>query len=331
MARIRMAQYGTGHGHAGGKMNSMLKHPDVEVAGIFEPNAEKAAAARSGSAFADVTWFESEHQMLEDDTIIAIASEGSNDESLPQTEAIIQAGKHAWYDKPAGEDFPRWQAVVDTARSKGLHIQMGYMLRYHPAFMQVADWAREGFLGDVFSIRGHMSTSVPPESQAKIAAHKGGIHFDLGGHMLDQVVWILGRPERVTSFLRSDTADVPDFTDNSLVVYEFDNAMAFIDIAAMETRPMARRFEVFGTKGSAILLEPFEPGGRIRLALDEARGGYEEGEQLIELKPMGRGETYDRELDHFLSVVLDGAAPDRGLDFELLVQETLLRGTGHLS
>jgi predicted dehydrogenase len=114
-------------------------------------------------------------------------------------------------------------------------------------------------------------------------------------------------------------------------VYEFDNAMAFIDIAAMETRPMARRFEVFGTKGSAILLEPFEPGGRIRLALDEARGGYEEGEQLIELKPMGRGETYDRELDHFLSVVLDGAAPDRGLDFELLVQETLLRGTGHLS
>ena len=48
MARIRMAQYGTGHGHAGGKMNSMLKHPDVEVAGIFEPNAEKAAAARSG-------------------------------------------------------------------------------------------------------------------------------------------------------------------------------------------------------------------------------------------------------------------------------------------
>ena len=65
MARIRMAQYGTGHGHAGGKMNSMLKHPDVDVAGIFEPNAEKAAAARSGSAFADVTWFESEHQMLE--------------------------------------------------------------------------------------------------------------------------------------------------------------------------------------------------------------------------------------------------------------------------
>ena len=176
-----------------------------------------------------------------------------------------------------------------------------------------------------------MSTFLPPEAQAKIAVHPGGIHFDLGGHMLDQVVWMLGRPERVTSFLRSDTDDVPGFSDNTLVVYEFDQALAFIDIAAMETRPMARRFEVYGTRGSAILLEPFEPGGQIRLALDEARGGFQEGEQVIELPLVGRGETYDLELDAFLGVVLDGKVPDRDLDFELLVQETLLRGTGHLT
>jgi predicted dehydrogenase len=331
MARIRMAQYGTGHGHAGGKLHSMLKHPDVEVAGVFEPSAEKAASVRQQPAYQDVHWFAAEQEMLGDDSIVAIASEGSNDESLPQTAAIINAGKHAWYDKPAGEDYPRWQGVVETARKNALHIQLGYMLRYHPAFMQVATWARDGFLGNVFSIRAHMSTCVPLESQKKIAQHPGGIHFDLAGHMLDQIVWMLGRPHKVTSFLRSDTEDVPGFVDNSLVVYEFEQAMAVIDIAAMETRPMARRFEVYGTKGSAILLEPFEPGGRIRLALDEARDGYQEGEQLVEVEPMGRGETYDRELEAFLGVVLDGAEPDRGLDFELLVQETLLRGTGHTS
>ena len=40
-------------------------------------------------------------------------------------------------------------------------------------------------------------------------AHRGGIFFDLGGHMLDQVVWILGRPVKVTSFLRNDSGAVP--------------------------------------------------------------------------------------------------------------------------
>ncbi|MFP6589214.1 MAG: Gfo/Idh/MocA family oxidoreductase, partial [Candidatus Latescibacterota bacterium] len=101
---VRIAQYGTGHGHAAGKMRSMQQNPDVEFAGVFEPDAQRRAAATKG-AFADVTWFESEAEMLGDESIVAIASEGRNDESLAQTEAIVAAGKHVWYDKPAGNDW----------------------------------------------------------------------------------------------------------------------------------------------------------------------------------------------------------------------------------
>ena len=165
---------------------------------------------------------------------------------------------------------------------------------------------------------------------AVIATHKGGIHYDLGAHMLDQVVWILGRPGKVTAFLRSDGGVVPSFPDNTLAVYEFDRAMAFIEIAALETQPMARRFEVYGTRGSAVVLEPFEPGGRVRLCLDEARDGYAQGEQIVEVEPTGRQEAYGLELSHFLDVIAGRAEPDRGLDHELLVQETLLRGAGQI-
>ena len=94
--------------------------------------------------------------------------------------------------------------------------------------------------------------------------------------MIDQIVWILGRPTKVTSFLRQDATDVPGFSDNTLCVLEYDSAMAFVDIAAVETPPMARRFEVYGTAGSAIM-EPFEPPGPIRLCLNEGRGGYPAG------------------------------------------------------
>ena len=44
-----------------------------------------------------------------------LAAEGANDESLDQTEAIIRAGKHCWYDKPPGEDWGQWQRVVALA------------------------------------------------------------------------------------------------------------------------------------------------------------------------------------------------------------------------
>jgi predicted dehydrogenase len=330
-ATIRMAQYGTGHGHAAGKLRSMQQNPDVEVAGLWEANAERRAAAQGHKAYEGVHWYGSEEEMLGDDSIVAIASEGRNNESLAETERIVQAGKHVWYDKPAGDDWEHAQRVFELIREKGVYLQMGYMLRYHEPFMQVTEWARSGFLGDVFSVRAHMSTSLSPEGMQIIAdSHPGGMLYDLSGHMLDQIVWMLGRPEKVTSFLRCDGGAVPGFKDNCLGVYEFDRAFATVDIAAMEARPMARRFEVYGTKGTATILEPFEPGLRIRLCLDEARGGYEEGEQFIDVpSPRSRQECYDEELVDFVRVVRDGGDPIRTLEHEILVQETVMRGAGN--
>lgn len=328
---IRMAQYGTGHGHAGGKLQSMQRNPNVEVVGVFEPNAARRASAQDKGAFADAHWFDSEAEMLGDTSIVAVASEGLNNESLGQTEAIVAAGKHVWYDKPAGDDWDHALRVFAAARKGGIHIQMGYMLRYHETFQLVSEWARSGFLGSVFSVRAHMSTFLPPEAQQIIAdSHDGGIMYDLSGHVLDQILWILGRPEKVSSFLRNDGGQVPGFKDNGLGVFEFGSAIATVDIAALETRPMARRFEVYGTKGSAIIVEPFEPGTRVRLCLDEARGGYNEGEQLIEMEARGRQQCYDAELADFVEVVRDGKAPARDLDHEILVQETILRVAGEL-
>ena len=325
---IRLAQYGTGHGHAAGKLAAMLNNPDVEVAGVYEPDAERRRrlAGRQGP-YGDVHWFADVDEMLGDATIVAVASEGANIESLDQTEQIVRAGKHVWYDKPAGEDWPHWRRVAAMAGEKGLLVQMGYMYRYHEGFGRILNWVRSGMLGDVFSVRAHMSTSISVAARQVINAHVGGICYDLAGHMLDQIVWMLGRPGRVTSFLRNDSGVVPGFVDNSLVVLEYERAMALVDIAAMEPKPMARRFEVYGSQGSAIL-EPFDLAQRIRLCLECAREKYERGEQYVPITPQSRQSLYERELDALLATIRGEQSRDRPPEHELLVQETLLRGTG---
>jgi predicted dehydrogenase len=332
---IRMAQYGTGHGHAAGKMQAMRGNRDVEVVGIFEPEAEYRAHFAAASAYQGVHWFDSAEQMLADGTIQAIAIEGRNDQSLPMAQAAMAADKHLWYDKPGGDDWAGYRGLIDEATRRGKQVQMGYMLRYHDAFRQVADWARAGFLGQVFSLRAHMTTNIPVSSPSRlntrteVSRHRGGILYDLGGHMLDQVVWMLGRPRQVTAFLHNDaTPQLPNFADNALGVFEYDGAIAFVDIAAMGVRPTQRRIEVYGTEGTAILLEPFEPGGAIRLCLAAAKGGYAAGEQELRLGGPSRQELYERELASFVGVLRGEQAPDRTLDHELLVQETLLRATG---
>ncbi len=329
MAKIRMAQYGTKHGHARGKLQAMLGNPDVEVAGVYEPDEERRAKHQANGSWSyDVHWYKDASEMLEDDTIVAIASEGNNAESLDQTEEIVNAGKHVWYDKPAGENWEQWQRVIATAQEKSLLVQMGYMLRYHSSFRQVTDWARSGFLGNVFSVRAHMSTNISKEARTRISQHIGGIFFDLGGHVLDQVVWMLGRPEKVTSFLRNDGGSVEPFKDNTLTVYEYEKGMAFITISALEPRPIARRFEVYGTEGSAIIVEPFEPGHTIRLCLQDAKDRYSQGEQIVHIDGESRQRTYELELVAFLATIKGEQPPDRPMSHELLVQETLLRATG---
>jgi predicted dehydrogenase len=327
---IRFAQYGTKHGHAAGKARSILTNPDAELVGVYEPDPAAREAAATSGAFADVRWFEAAAEMLGDPTIPAVAIEGLNEESLAMAHEAIAAGKHLWYDKPAGDDWPSFQRLVAEARARSLQIQMGYMFRYHGGFRQIAEWARSGFLGDVFSVRAHMSTWLTVPAREVISHHQGGIFYDLAGHMLDQVVWLLGRPNMVRTFLRNDhTPEVPTFRDNTLGVFEFERALAFIDIAAMEARPMARRFEVYGTKGSAIM-EPFESAPRLWLCLDEARGGYAGGTQQLALDEQPRQLQYDRELVAFLAVLRGEKEPDRSLDHELLVQETLLRAAGQI-
>ena len=91
---------------------------------------------------------------------------------------------------------------------------------------------------------------------------------------------------------------------------------------------MARRFEIYGERGSAILIEPFEPGHTIRLCLTEAADGYEQGEQMVAFDGISRQGLYDLELESLSRVIVGEQPPDRPLDHELLVQETLLRGTG---
>jgi predicted dehydrogenase len=325
-----MAQIGTKHGHAAGKALAMQTNPSVEFVGLFEPDPLAREKARDERAYAGVRWYESIDESLADGSIAAIAIEGRNDESLAMARAAISAGKHIWYDKPAGDDWVAYQMLVADARARSRLIQMGYMFRYHEGFRCIADWAKSGYLGDVFSVRAHMSTWIPVVGNSGrnvISRHPGGIFYDLAGHMLDQVVWILGRPTKVNGFFANHaTPEYPTFVDNTLGVFNFERAIAFVDIAAMESRPMARRFEVYGTQGSAIM-EPFEPSPRLTLTLEKASGKFLAGAQNVPLAEQPRQVQYERELAAFVAALRGEKAPDRTLDEEVLVQETLLRAT----
>ena len=48
--RVRIAQYGTKHGHAAGWAQAMLANPGVELVGVFEPDRVRLDALKGSQS-----------------------------------------------------------------------------------------------------------------------------------------------------------------------------------------------------------------------------------------------------------------------------------------
>ncbi len=325
--KVKFAQYGILHSHAAGKAAVLKANPDVSFCGVYEPDPSVRAARGAVEAYDGVNWFEAREDMLDDASIAAIAVEGAIAQNLEFAREALERGKHVWLDKPAGDNWEKFQSLVAMARQKGLLLQLGYMFRYNAGFRFILDWANSGRLGDVFSVRGRMSTWVGEDRREGLAVHEGGILFELLCHLMDIVVAVLGRPDRVTSFLRNERGTVPAFRDNAAAIFEYENALAIVESSALEVSAFpSRRFEVYGTRGS-IVMEPLEPDPVVRLCLDEARDGFNKGWQTV---PVENEPRYVVSLRSMVAEIRGRKPPVRSLDHELIVQETVLRAAGVL-
>ena len=137
-------------------------------------------------------------------------------------------------------------------------MQLGYMFRYNAGFQFILDWVWSGRLGDIFSVRGRIasggSTEAEWERWDSRGEREGGIMFILACHLIDIFVALLGRPNRVTPFLRNEDKAFPWYRDNTASIFEYPGAMAIIESTGLEVLSGAsRRLEVYGTRAARSL------------------------------------------------------------------------------
>ena len=320
--RIRIGQIGTSHAHAAGKMDTMRASADFEVVGIVEPDAARRAQLENSPTYAGLSWM-TEEQLLAAPGLQAVAVETEVKDLLATAARCIAAGKHIHLDKPAGESIPRFKALLDDATRQHLTVQMGYMFRSNPAFQLCFQLLREGALGEVFSIDTQMSKLIDPAGRAALLPYRGGSMFELGCHVIDAVVTVLGRPEKVTAYNRSVPAD--GFPDNQLAVLEYPRATVTVRSALTEVDGGARRqFVVCGTHGT-FDIRPLEAPAA-HLALDAPHGEFKTGYQDVKFPKSGG--RYDGDFRE-LAQVIRGEKPFPFTPaHDLAAQETVLLASG---
>jgi predicted dehydrogenase len=318
--KIKIGQIGTKHAHAGGQLAELRKIADFEVVGVVEPDETKRKRVEKSSDYAGLPWL-TEEQLLSTPGLQAVAVETEVAGLLNAAEKVVSAGLHLHLDKPAGESLPQFKLILETATAKKRLVKMGYMFRYNPAFQLMIRAVREGWLGDVFSVRAEMGKKVDDNERKKLLRYPGGSMFELGCHIIDSVHRVLGKPDAVSPHIRKGADGL---ADNMLAVLDYPNAVAVVKSAIIEPDGGPRRqFIVCGTKGSCEI-RPLEPPA-MTLMLDAPHDRYRKGTQEVEF---GKAPRYAADWVDFAKAIRGEIEWEFKPEHDLAVQETVLRASG---
>jgi predicted dehydrogenase len=262
--------------------------------------------------------------LLNEPGLQAVLVETRVHDLLDTAERCIAAGKHVHLDKPAGQSLAQFERLLQNAARQQLLVQMGYMYRYNPAILLLREFHSQGWLGEVFEVQAVMSKVVPPAERQRLAEYPGGILFELGCHLIDLTIGVLGAPDEITGFSTYSAPLRDGLADNMLAVLSYPRAIATIKSSAMEVEGFARRhFVVCGTEGTFHLQPLDSPSATI--ALGRPRASYRRGLQTVEFPKFYR---YVADAQDMASIIRGEKASDFGYEHDLAVQRGLLQACG---
>jgi len=319
--RIKAAFLGASHSHGLDKVRLVHSSPDFELAGVWEENP----SVRDGlqKAVAKIRWM-SKADILADKSISAVFIESDVKSHGPLAIEALRAGKHCHIEKPPAETLRDMREIVSLAKSTGLIIQSGYMWRHNPAVEKALEAARSGWLGQIYLIQARMNTLIGTDRRPEWNLFSGGQMFEQGAHLVDIVVRLMGKPARITPFLRHDGPFNDTLKDNTAAVLEYGTAMAILVSSVLQPNANAHRaIEIFGTNGNAVI-RPIEPPS-LEIDLQKAAGPYQAGKQKPALRPY---ERYSGDIAALASAIAGSKPLEVNADTELAIQEVLLTASG---
>jgi predicted dehydrogenase len=176
-----------------------------EFAACADINAEALVTTAQRCGYRDT--YSDYQRMLERDDIEAVIVATTHDQLQPAALAAAQAGKHVFVEKPMALNAAKGRELVAAARQAGVRVMIDYTMRFMPARLLMKQLLDAGAIGEVVHIAAGQLIGTMGGWLAD-PAHGGGPVLYIGAHVLDQVLWVAGRPaERVFAEVNRPKAD----------------------------------------------------------------------------------------------------------------------------
>lgn len=318
--KLKIGVIGTGS-LAGLHIDAYRKNRNVEVAALCDSNLDRAR--QRAEELGIKQYYGDYHEMLEKADIDAVSVITWNNTHAPITIAALESGKHVLCEKPPALNSTEAIAMQNAAKKSGKLLMYGFVKRFLQSTNVLKDFIANGELGEIYYVKmGYLRRCGNPGGWfAKKELSGGGPLIDLGVHIIDLGMFLMGKPRPVSVFGSIDKKignranikgiswyraadydargnDVEDFA-TAMIRFENGAVMHFETSWTMNIKEDTVYTEIFGNKGGAKLEPEFELYSEKYDYLVDIR-------PVLDKCPSDIERAFHAEIGHFTDCILNG-------------------------
>ena len=224
----------------------MENRDDIKVKYVYRREEDIPAFAEYEPFYPEITFTTDLDQVLGDPQVDLVVVSAPDVFHVPYAKQILNAGKHALVEKPFAPTAAQAREVFDLAKEKGLICMPNQNRRFDADFLAVKEVVESGKLGDLVRLESHYDYFKTNGWYDHL-----GTLYNLAVHTIDQVISLLGMPDKTHFDVRSihHPGVGDDYYD---LEFYYGNAKASVNtsMCVMIDYP---RFTLHGTNGSFTL------------------------------------------------------------------------------
>lgn len=224
-------------------------HNGFKLKAVVERNAKKAAAD-----YPEILSYNSVDELLTDSEIELVVINTPNNLHYEHAEAALKSGKHILVEKPFTATSAQAKILFELADSVGKQIFFYQNRRWDSDFAAVKKVLTSGKLGKLneFHLRyDRYRNVIGPKAFKEQAVEASGLLYDLGPHLLDQVISLFGKPVSYHKTLGKNRKDTL-VDDYFAIQLNYENSVnVFVTSSMLVVNPQAA-FVLHGVNGSFI-------------------------------------------------------------------------------
>jgi predicted dehydrogenase len=272
---LRLAIAGLVHGHVSGFLRGAQGRRDVEIVGIFDPDAALLRQYGERYKLPETAQFTDLAGMLDRTKPEAVASFTNTYDHPAIVEAAAARHIHVMMEKPLAVSNADAQRIKRAAERGGVNVFVNYETTWYPSHGAIWTLIKEkkaaGEIRKMVAMDGHQgpkAINVQPEFFAWLSdpvKNGGGALYDFGCYGANLMTWLMDnqRPLAVTAITQHFQPTVyPRVDDEATIVVEYPSAQGIIQ-ASWNWPANRKDLEVYGERGFTIATG----GNGLRVAL----------------------------------------------------------------